>query len=89
MQIEDFNHVYAVTHDFLNERSSSFRQIDASTCSLRNNTNGKTVSPYLYGVFLDERENIFGLGEGNLGIGGIARIHAINSPLKIIHCEKG
>lgn len=59
MQIEDFNHVYAVTHDFLNERSSSFRQIDASTCSLRNNTNGKTVSPYLYGVFIDERENIF------------------------------
>lgn len=59
MQINDFNHVYAVTHDLLSERSSSFHQIDASTCNLQNNTNGKIVSPYLYGVFSDERENIF------------------------------
>lgn len=59
VHIDDFPHVYAVVHDLQNERSVSFSQIELSRCSLKNNTNGKIVSPYLYGVFSDDRNNIF------------------------------
>ena len=59
MNIEHYDYIYPVVHDLSTVRSSTFSKIDYEKISLLNTTRGKLVPKDLFGVFIDERNNIF------------------------------
>ena len=59
MDITQYNHIYPVIHDLNPSRSLVFSEIPSDTHSLKINATGKVVSPYLYKLFTDERNNVF------------------------------
>lgn len=59
MDITQYNHIYPVKHDFNSSRSLTFLEVPRETHSLKIDATGKFVSPYLYKLFTDERNNVF------------------------------
>jgi hypothetical protein len=59
MNIEHYDYIYPVVHDLSTVRSSTFSKINYEEVSLLNTTRGKLVPRDLFGVFIDERNNIF------------------------------
>ena len=59
MDITQYNHIYPVRHDLSPSRSLVFSEIPSDTHSLKIDATGKVVSPYLYKLFTDERNNVF------------------------------
>jgi hypothetical protein len=59
MNIEHYDYIYPVVHDLSTVRSSTFSKIHYEEVSLLNATGRKLVPQDLFGVFIDERNNIF------------------------------
>lgn len=59
MDITQYNHIYPVRHDLNPSRSLVFSEISSDAHSLKIDATGKVISPYLYKLFTDERNNVF------------------------------
>ena len=59
MEISHYNYVYAVVHDLSTVRSNDFIKVEYDEVSLINTAGNRLIPRDMYGVFKDERGNIF------------------------------
>jgi len=71
MDISHYEYIYPALHDMSAVRSNEFHKVDYTATKLFNTANSKLLSPDFYGVFHDDRGNLF------LGLTRIIRSYSL------------